>query len=89
MKKTFLILLTVAVCVVATAVVFIPKSDAEKLMEANVKALAEGIHTGSSSYNICYYESRVKVGYTYYDCMNCKVKVYDEQGRGRYSKCFY
>lgn len=41
-----------------------------------------------SNYNICYSRSKVKVGYTYYDCGSCK-KVYDEQALGAYSKCFY
>ncbi len=39
-------------------------------------------------YHICYSESRVKVGYTYYDCGSCPTKVYDEKGRGNVSKCF-
>ena len=55
---------------------------------ANVEALA-GDESGGSNYNICYSESRVKVGYTYYDCGDCPNKVYDEKGRGTYSKCFY
>jgi len=43
---------------------------------------------GGGNYHICYSESRVKVGYTYYDCGNCPTKVYDEKGRGSVSKCF-
>ncbi|CEN50762.1 hypothetical protein CCAND93_120067 [Capnocytophaga canis] len=29
------------------------------------------------------------LGFTYYDYSNCTIKVYDEKGRGRVSKCFY
>jgi len=60
------------------------KSD---LTMENVEALSGG-EGGSSNYNICYYETKVKVGYTCYDCGTCS-KVYDEQGKGKYSKCFY
>jgi hypothetical protein len=35
---------------------------------------------------VCYWESKVRTGYTYYDCGSCK-KVYDEEGRGKASKC--
>lgn len=55
----------------------------------NIEALASGEKTPSSQYNICYSESKVKVGYTYYNCGDCPTKVYDEQGKGRYTKCFY
>ena len=51
----------------------------------NIEALAEE-ETGSN-YVICYSESRVRKGYTYYDCGTCK-KIYDERGKGAYSKCF-
>lgn len=57
------------------------------LMLANVEALADG-DAGASKYSICYHESKVKVGYTYYDCDGCK-KEYDEKGIGSYSKCFH
>ncbi len=36
---------------------------------------------------ICYHESRVSAGSTYYDCGSCR-KEYDERGRGRPSKCW-
>lgn len=51
----------------------------------NIEALAEE-ETGSN-YVICYSESRVRKGYTYYDYGTCK-KIYDERGKGAYSKCF-
>lgn len=60
-------------------------SKADDLFSANVEALADEEIGGN--YKICYSESVVKVGYTYYDCGPC-TKVYDEKGRGRYSKCF-
>ena len=57
------------------------------LTTANIEALTSGEY-GGNDYALCYYESVVKKGYTYYDCGGCK-KVYDEKGRGTYSKCFY
>jgi hypothetical protein len=39
-------------------------------------------------YHICYHTSKVRKGYTYYDCGSCS-KVYDEKGKGDPSKCFY
>ena len=56
----------------------------DDLFLANVEALVD--EESSGNYKICYSESVVKVGYTYYDCGTCE-KVYDEKGRGRYSKC--
>ena len=61
------------------------------ILSANIEALSKGEEDGTDGtkgYSICYYESKVVVGYTYYDCVTCK-KVYDEKGRGNYSKCFY
>ncbi|MGN0068990.1 MAG: hypothetical protein ACI350_04600, partial [Prevotella sp.] len=58
----------------------------ENMFDLNVEALADG--EGSGSYSICYSESRVTKGYTYIDCSTCQ-KVYDEKGKGDYSKCFY
>ena len=51
MKKNFLIFLAVVVSVVSAVFVFTPKSDAERLLDANVKALAEsvGVEVGISS----------------------------------------
>ena len=57
------------------------------LVMQNVEALSEGDVSGSN-YHICFHRSKVMVGRTYYDCGSC-VKVYDEDGRGKYSKCFY
>lgn len=56
------------------------------LME-NVEALADNDQSGSR-YRICYNRSRVKTGYTYYDCGTCQ-KVYDEKGKDSESKFFY
>ena len=58
----------------------------DDLLLANAEALADG--EGESNYNLCYYESVVRKGRTYYDCGSC-VKVYDERGKGHVSKCFY
>lgn len=58
-----------------------------QLSMKNVEALAEG--NEDKNYNICYSESKVVVGKTYYDCGDCPNKVYDEQGKGSKSKCFY
>lgn len=52
----------------------------------NIEALAAD--TESSNYNLCYSQSKVAKGYTYYDCGSCK-KVYDEKGKGTETKCFY
>ena len=55
------------------------------IIQANVEALAND--ESSAGYVICYHESTVKVGKTYYDCGTCE-KVYDETGTGKYTKCF-
>lgn len=52
----------------------------------NVEALTSG--EDLTNYNICYSKSVVRKGHTYYDCGSCK-KIYDENGKGTYSKCFY
>jgi len=56
------------------------------LVLSNMEALASSSE-GGNNYKICYYESVTKIGYTYYDCGSCE-KVYDEKGKGSYSKCF-
>lgn len=66
MKKNLFILLAVIVSVSVSVFAFIPKSDEEKLLEANVKALAQNvtipvvgdIGTGKcyNSVTICYTE---------------------------------
>ncbi len=58
------------------------------ILSANVEALSNDEDDDTKGYSICYSESKVVVGYTYYDCGTCK-KVYDEKGKGRYSKCFH
>jgi hypothetical protein len=47
----------------------------------------ESLEPGGGSYKICYFNSKVRTGFTYYDCGSC-TKVYDEQGKGSYSKCW-
>ena len=86
MKKKLMI--AVSAVLAASAGIFAylnSESKADDLFSANVEALADEEIGGN--YKICYSESVVKVGYTYYDCGPC-TKVYDEKGRGRYSKCF-
>ena len=56
------------------------------MLNENIEALTAG--ESGRNYNICYSESKVVKGYTYYDCGNCQ-KVYDEKGKDNYSKCFY
>lgn len=60
------------------------RNPMDDLFSANVEALARN---EGGNYKICYYESVVRVGYTYYDCGTCE-KIYDEKGRGSISKCF-
>ena len=91
MKKRIFVSAT-AIIVVASAVVisvmtFNPQqSESDLLLNENIEALTEGEEP--ANYNICYYESKVQKGYSYYDCGSCR-KVYDERGKGTYSKCFY
>lgn len=61
------------------------KTNSDLIFERNVEALANG--ESGSNYVLCYHESRVRRGYTYYDCGTCQ-KVYDEKGQGHESKCF-
>ncbi len=56
--------------------------------EGDCKGSTNG-EEGAAKYNICYYESVVVKGRTYYDCGDCCDKVYDEKGKGHASKCFY
>lgn len=95
MKKIFIFGATAAALV--CAVVLGIKSHCannDTLFYANLEALTNpeddggSVEYGNGNYNICYSESRVRSGYTYYDCGSC-TKIYDEQGRGIYSKCFY
>ena len=67
-----------------------PEQHMSDLTLANIEAMAYiDTELGGQSYVICYSESRVKKGYTYYDCAKCPEKIYDEQGKGLYSKCFF
>lgn len=77
-----------AVCGCAVLVHSLYEKEAvdNNLLLANVEALTNG-DDSSSNYSICYHKSKVKLGYTYYDCGSC-TKVYDEQGKGSASKCF-
>lgn len=79
--KKFLLLTAFAV---VAFLVCQEKKERNDLFLENVEALSR---TESSNYNICYSSSRVRIGYTYYDCGDCK-KVYDEKGIGSASKCF-
>ena len=92
MKKNLISLTGAALLVMAVLTFVYVKNDANKnneIFNANVEALAdeEEGSTTIDTYAICYHESRVRVGYTYYDCVTCE-KIYDEKGKGDYSKCF-
>ena len=65
----------------------IKNDTAELMLDENVEALTAG--EVNVNYHICYHESRIVKGRTYYDCGNCLTKVYDEKGIGTYSKCFF
>ena len=84
-KKALLV--AVATVIVACCALFFMKAGSKQdvLLAENVEVLADGESSGK--YVICYSESKVRKGYTYYDCGTCQ-KVYDEQGKGPYSKCF-
>lgn len=77
-----LLLATAAVTMYSTS----NKSSISDLLNANVEALARG---ESGEYAICYYESKVAIGYSYIFCPDCPQKTMDEKGRGSYTKCFY
>jgi hypothetical protein len=62
------------------------KTMADIILDENIEALTQG--ETEQKYAICYWESKVARGYTYYDCGKCE-KIYDERGKGTYSKCFY
>ena len=88
MKKKIILFAAGAVLLAASAITFasVNKSNdpMDDLFKANVEALARN---ESGNYRICYSESVVRKGYTYYDCGTC-TKIYDEKGRGQYSKCW-
>ena len=84
--KIFAIIFS-AIAIASAAGVFFPNTKSDPLFEANVKALMESETQPGKNYNLCYSESVVRLGYTYYDCGKCE-KVYDEKGKGAMSKCF-
>lgn len=82
-KKVFLA--AVAVCGAAVSIfAFNGAGDDNALLMQNIESLARN---ESQDYHICYYESTVQVGRTYYDCGSCE-KVQDEKGKGSYTKCY-
>ncbi|MBR1573496.1 MAG: hypothetical protein IJ652_01450 [Bacteroidales bacterium] len=87
MKK--IITATIALGLLVAASLFVGtqyvKSEENSLFNANVEALASA--ESGSNYVICYSQSKVSIGHTYYDCGTC-TKVYDEKGYGHYTKCF-
>ena len=91
MKKKIFLLPCIAAVAIATFVG--AKSfqtnayESNDLLLQNVEALSAG-SDASGSYVICYSESKVRKGWTYYNCGTCE-QVYDEQGKKTYSKCFY
>lgn len=94
MKKVKVLAASVLFCAMGhigyTAYEKMTVSEAEKFMEVNVEALTRGESgAGGTNYNICYSESVVRIGASYYDCGNCLKKIYDEKGKGSYTKCFY
>lgn len=92
-RKHTLFYMTSIVIVVATTIFYNVEKNrnntdfTKTILNENIEALSDS-EDGDSNYSICYHESVVKKGYTYYDCGDCK-KVYDEKGRGSYSKCFH
>lgn len=90
MKKKILAIpiIAVLVCIAGFVGKSSAKTDRERALDENIEALADEENTGSvTNYRICYSESKVATGYTYYDCGSCQ-KVYDEKGKGSKSKCF-
>lgn len=63
------------------------KESKTNAVSLNSIALMARASAEDGGYNICYYESKVRTGETYYDCGTCE-KVYDEEGINRYTKCF-
>ena len=81
--------LIAAAAVTACMANYLP--DPFDLLNANIEALAqdESLDPGESGNQgiVCQFKSKVKPGCTYYDCGPC-IKVYNEEDRGNYSKCF-
>lgn len=73
------------VLVACISINFTTSTQANMYLAKNIEALARG--EGSGGFVVCYSESVVRTGYTYYDCGTC-TKIYNEKGRGNQSKCF-
>ena len=88
-KKIIAVAVFLSIAIIASiGINFNISRSTTTLAMKNIEALARGEGDGTR-YHICYSESRVKIGYSYYDCGDCPTKVTDEQGKGRYTKCFY
>ncbi|HTO15417.1 MAG TPA: hypothetical protein VLZ83_06585 [Edaphocola sp.] len=91
MKKK--VIFAVATGLFALAMVFnmnvLQSNSAGDVSLESITVMAQAGGESGGGYNICYYESRVRTGYTYYNCSTCNTKIYDEKGKGSYSKCFY
>lgn len=85
MKKNFIYLTTglIITLAITLTVIIANQSYASELVKMNIEAIT---NEETPNGTICYYESEVRVGYTYYDCQTC-MKVYDEKGRKHASKC--
>lgn len=91
MRKNILKATFVAALAVFAGYNVYQKQDSNILSDltlANVEAIASNESSGTN-YNLCYSQSKVVKGRTYYDCGNCTKKIYDERGKGTYTKCFY
>lgn len=81
-------MLVIVVCCVACFAFCVKglnkQKNSDSLLENSVEALTNNEESGT--WVVCYYESKLVVGYTYYDCGTCE-KCYGEKGYKRYSKC--
>ena len=92
MKKKLIFAGAVVLMAAAAVTAYMANSrpDPFDLLNANIEALAQDETDQGESGDqgiVCQFKSKVKPGCTYYDCGTC-MKVYDEEGRGNYSKCF-
>lgn len=87
MKKNSKLIIAIIVCFVAAFVFGAQRLSSKDsfLFNMNVEALADS--ESGNGYVICYHQSKVRIGHTYYDCGTC-AKIYDEKGYGLYTKCF-
>ena len=88
MKKTVITVVAAATLCTAVYAVHQININDKDVLTANLEALTDDESSSGSNYNICYSNSKVRKGETYYDCGRCQ-KVYDEKGKGDYTKCFY